>query len=129
MKRSTKTTLRNKADKFLQEYIRLKYKDILCYACEEKLVTVGHHFVPVGNSNALRYCIPNIIPLCRDCHCKVHTQPHLVNPKICFLMGKDWYEKLMKIKQQFVKTNLIWYQDKFDKMQELYSVELSRREI
>ncbi len=108
MAKSTKQAIRNKADKLLQEYVRLLYKGILCYGCGEREMTVGHHFVSKKNSMALRFSISNIIPLCQQCHFLVHNQPHLVEPKICFLMGKEWYDELMQEKRQTVKFNLRW---------------------
>ena len=108
----SKNKLRDKADRMLQDYIREKYKDELCYACGERLVMVGHHFVNKSASNALRFYLPNIIPLCKNCHCLVHCQPHLVEPKICFLMGKSWYEDLMTEKRRQIKTTKEWYETK-----------------
>ena len=123
-----KTKLRNKTDKLLQDYIRLKHQGETCFACGERKVSVGHHFIPVSNSNALRYYVPNLIPLCKNCHCLVHTQPHLVEPKICFFMGSDWYEDLMQTKRKLVKTTLGWYQMNFDILSQMYNEEISRRE-
>ena len=105
-----KKALRNKADKLLQEYIRKKYGTILCYNCGTRLVEVGHHFVYKSASTALRYYLPNIIPLCTKCHCLVHAQPHLVEPRICFLMGPAWYEDLMTEKRRQIKANKSWYE-------------------
>ena len=103
----TKRKLRNKADKLFQEY--LKEKHSLCLVCEN-YTTVIHHFIPKANSNALRYNIKNGIPLCQSCHYKVHTQPHLIEPIICFKLGQEWYNDLIKVKQEKVKANLTWYE-------------------
>lgn len=109
-----KTTLRNKADKLVQEYIRLKYTK--CLVCDRK-VRVGHHFFTKASSNALRYYEPNIIPLCQECHCLIHAQPHLIQPKICFIMGEEWYQNLLDIKRQGIKANKEWYQAMYDNWQ------------
>jgi 5-methylcytosine-specific restriction endonuclease McrA len=109
MKKPTKAKLRQQADKLLQDYIRTKHKDELCWVCGIKPISCGHHFFPCSNSNATRYYLPNIIPICRDCHSRVHTQPHLVEPVISFKLGKDWYDDLLETKRQGVKANLEWY--------------------
>lgn len=106
IKKPSKKTLRNKADKLIQEYVRKQYQ--LCLVCESR-VTVGHHFITKKNSNALRYYLPNIIPLCQKCHCLVHCQPHLVEPRIVLTMGAEWYDDLMEVKRQGVKENADWY--------------------
>ena len=106
--------LRKRADKLIQEYIRLKYKK--CMVCNNPM-PAGHHFFTKANSNALRYHISNIIPLCQSCHCLVHTQPHLVTPKISFYMGEDWYNELLDIKKQYVKANKEWYLSKIEELE------------
>ena len=118
-----KAKLRAKADKLLMDYIRLKHKDELCWVCGNKPISCGHHFIPKKNSNALRFYLPNIIPICRDCHSLVHTQPHLVEPKICFKLGQEWHEDLMERKRAGIKYNTEWIQTQFsiltDFLQEL----------
>lgn len=110
MSKPTKARLRKQADKTLQDYIRAKHKDELCWICGERHIVCGHHFIPCSNSNATRYYVPNLIPICKECHSKVHTQPHLVEPKICFKLGESWYKDLEEVKKQGVKANLEWYQ-------------------
>jgi hypothetical protein len=121
MKKPSKQTLRNKTDKLLQDYIRAKHGGTLCYACGERLVTVGHHFVSKKNSLALRYYLPNLIPLCKSCHYLVHNQPHLVEPKICYFMEKDWYEDLMTEKRKGAKFTLEWVQTNYNILSDLYT--------
>ena len=107
---SKKTATRNKADRALQNLIRIKHKDELCWCCGGNYIQVGHHFITKSSSNALRYYLPNIIPLCQKCHCLVHCQPHLVEPGICFKLGKRWYDDLLEVKREGVKANLSWYE-------------------
>lgn len=114
-----KKVTRRKADKALQNYIRAVHKDELCWVCGEKPITCGHHFIPCSNSNATRYYIQNLIPICQNCHYKVHTQPHLVNPVICFKLGEGWYNDLIETKRQGVKANMGWYKMNLKILQEL----------
>jgi 5-methylcytosine-specific restriction endonuclease McrA len=116
MRKETKNSIRTKADDVLQDYIRRTFP--YCLVCSDQ-VSCGHHFVPKSNSNALRYYLPNIIPICRRCHSKVHTQPHLVEPKICFTLGKDWYDDLMAKKGEYVKANLLWYRENLERLEAL----------
>ena len=116
MKKRSWKYYRNKADKLLQEYIKTKYK--YCLVCG-KPVSCGHHYFPKSNSNALRYYLPNKIPICRDCHCLVHAQPHLINPKIDFKLSSDWYDGLLEVKRTGVKANLDWYKTKCEELEGL----------
>jgi hypothetical protein len=108
--KTNKSELRRKADKLLQDYIRAKYIDQYCLNCGINPVQVGHHFISKKSSNALRYYLPNIIPLCNKCHSLVTFQPHLVEPKICFILGEEWYNDLMEVKLAGVKENVSWYE-------------------
>ena len=107
---------RNKADRLLQEYIRLTNKT--CFVCGSPQGIVGHHFFTKASSNALRYYLPNIIALCQKCHCLIHKQPHLVQPVICFKMGDEWYADLISQKRLFVKANKEWYQEKIKELEQ-----------
>ena len=117
MSKNKKAVIRRKADNVLQDYIREKHK--LCWVCGERYVVCGHHFIPCSNSNAVRYYIPNLIPICQSCHFKVHSQPHLVEPVICFKLGQEWYNDLIETKRQGVKTNLGWYKMNLKILEEL----------
>ena len=119
MKRTNLSIWRTKTDKLLQDYIRTAHKGELCWVCGERPIVCGHHFVPCSNSNALRYYIPNLIPICKEDHSKVHCQPHLVEPGICFKLGEEWYNDLMERKRQLVKANIGWYKFNYQIITEL----------
>ena len=119
MKKASKEYIRKQADKALQDYIRAKHKDELCWVCGERPITCGHHFYPVSNSNATRYYIPNLIPICKECHSKVHTQPHLVHPTICFKLGQEWEQDLLEVKQRGQKFTKEWVETNLKILQEL----------
>lgn len=106
-RKDPKKALRKTADKLLQTWVRLQYKG--CLICESSVGLVGHHFFTKASSNALRYYLPNIVPLCKACHCRVHTQPHLIVPKICYIMGQAWYDDLIEIKRAGIKETTEWY--------------------
>lgn len=114
----TKQQLRKKADKALQDYIREKHKE-LCWVCGERPVVCGHHFFPVSNSNATRYYLPNLIPICKKCHFKAHSQPHLVNPVICYKLGVEWFNDLLETKSKGQKFTKEWVETQYNILQQL----------
>lgn len=118
--KNPKSKLRMKADNLLQDYIRLKYRNEVCWNCGDRPIELGHHFITKRNSNALRYYLQNIIPLCKNCHMLVHSQPHLVEPRICFKMGEEWYKDLMETKRLGIKENIFWYETNIQILKELY---------
>jgi len=121
MKKPTKQTIRRKADAVLQEYVRLKNKNVLCFLCGNKPVQVGHHFVYKSQSNSCRYYLSNIIPLCNDCHCLIHAQPSMNNARVCFKMGEEWFRELeeeKKKRQVFTKEWVSFYYELWSKMLE-----------
>ena len=112
-KKVTKETLRNKCDKLLQDYIRAKYGKVLCYLCGNRYSEVGHHFVYKSQSNACRFYLPNIIPLCMKCHFDIHCHPSMNDAKITLKMGKEWYDDLEELKHQSQKFNKDWVESNF----------------
>ena len=113
-RKPSKSYLRNKADKLFQDYFKAKYP--CCLVCGAP-TNCAHHFCTKASSNALRYYIPNGIPLCKGCHCLVHCQPHLIEPTICFNLGEDWYKDLIEVKRQGVKVNRAWYQSHIEELE------------
>ena len=106
--KTNKKTLRKSADKLLQTWVHHRYN--ACLVCDSSVGLIGHHFFTKASSNALRYYLPNIVPLCKACHCRVHMQPHLIVPKICYIMGQEWYDDLIEIKRAGIKETIEWYE-------------------
>ena len=121
MKMPKKTTLRNKADKMLQGYIRDKHKGELCWHCGNNYITVGHHFIYKSQSLSCRYYLPNLIPLCRDCHLYAHRWQNLFGAKIRGKMGENWFNELEAVRLEPEKFTLDWIQTKYKVLQELTS--------
>ena len=115
-----KAVLRAKADDLLMDYIRAKHKDELCWVCGNKPISCGHHFVPKKNSNALRFYLPNIIPICRDCHSKVHTQPHWVDPILTLKLGEAWFNDLEETNLAGIKYNMEWIKTQLDILETMF---------
>lgn len=116
-----KSTLRNKADKELQDYIKAKHKGELCWLCGNVPMTVGHHFVYKSQSNACRFYLPNIIPLCQSCHFDIHCHPSMNNGKLTLKLGKEWFDDLEERKHQSQKFTKEWVETNLKILQELHS--------
>ena len=104
--KTKKQKLRDEADKALQQYVMKDRPK--CFVCG-KPAYCGHHFINKANSTALRYYLPNLIPICINCHSRVHTQPSLVEPIICFRKGEKWYKDLMREKRKTIRTTNQFY--------------------
>ena len=114
-----KSTIRNKADKLLQEYIRTKHGRELCWHCGHRYVTVGHHFVYKAQSLSCRYYLPNIIPLCQECHLYAHRWQNLFNAKLTLKMGQEWFDDVEARRFEKVKFTLGWVEMEYNILKEL----------
>lgn len=117
----SKKSIRNKADRLLQEYMREVHRGELCELCGEKLVTVGHHFIYCSQSLALRYELENIIPLCRDCHLYAHRWQNLFAAKITAKRGEAWLKNLEELKREGlgIKFTKEWIESKLKVLESL----------
>jgi 5-methylcytosine-specific restriction endonuclease McrA len=99
-------TLRNKADKLLQEWGRRTYN--VCECCGMPMSCL-HHWFPKSSASALRYYKQNLIPICARCHLRHHNgdpRPHAV---VLLKRGEKWYKDLLKEKTKIIKANLGYY--------------------
>lgn len=97
---------RNKADKSLQEWGRLKYTK--CEICG-KPISCLHHYFPKSVSSALRYEIDNLIPICQGCHFSHHNGNPMIHNTVNEKRGKDWIKKLEKKKYNITKPSIGYY--------------------
>jgi len=103
---------RNKCDKLTQEWGRRTYDK--CLVCP-KPMNVLHHYFPKSVSSALRYDEENLIPLCKDCHFAHHSKSDpKVHNAINDIKGKAWRSRLLKKKEDYVKTNIGYYKGIID---------------
>jgi 5-methylcytosine-specific restriction endonuclease McrA len=105
------STLRNKADKLLQETIRRNYSR--CEVCG-KPMSCGHHFFPKSMSAVLRYNLSNIIPICAGCHLRHHCGDPAIHARIIEIRGQEWYDKLKEQKERTIKVNVDYYKNVID---------------
>lgn len=78
---------------------------------------VMHHFFPKSVSSFLRYSWDNLIPLCNGCHMRLHQSGDpSYEQRIIDTKGKKWYDKLYKVKREYVKVNVAYYKDVWEKL-------------
>jgi len=106
-------SLRNKADKLLQEYIRATYSK--CEVCGSPC-QVGHHIFTKASSNNLRYDLDNIAHLCNGCHLKHHTGDPRIMIKIKDNRSDTWWANLNKKRNIIVKVNIDFYKEAIKKL-------------
>jgi len=97
------------ADALLQEWCRATYSE--CEMCGKPMACC-HHYHTKGASSALRYVEDNLIPVCNGCHLGFHSKrAGEFNSRVVINRGVDWAKKLLKLKNNYVKTNVKYYKD------------------
>lgn len=108
-------TLRTKTDKLLTPWICGKHKR--CLLCPSPS-TVAHHFIYKSQSSRLRYEEENLIPLCKICHFKVHHHENYYASKIVEIKGVAWFQKLDKMKHEYVKVDRFFYEENYNRIKQ-----------
>jgi len=103
------STLRNKADKLMQELGRQLNES--CLICSKPMVCM-HHYYPKSTSSALRYDFTNLIPICHGCHCSHHGGNPEIHNEVNRIKGEEWIEELeCKKRTLTVSTNKTYYRE------------------
>jgi len=110
-KKNPKRLLQLKADKLMQTWGRLYYKE--CLACGGKYNCL-HHYFTKGSSAALRYDKKNLVPICVKCHMTHHHDSPIPHNRINEKKGKKWVDDLTRRQHDYVKTNMQYYKDMFE---------------
>lgn len=107
VKKEKLSTLRNKADKLLQEVVRKNHP--YCEVCGQP-TSCGHHYFPKSTCTALRYDLDNIIPLCQKHHFFHHNGNPEIHNTVNMIRGLEWLEDLTAKKYNLlVKPDAAWY--------------------
>lgn len=104
-----------KCDKLMQEVgTRNNPKCEIC----GKQVSCIHHFFPKSVSARLRYDWDNLIPICQGCHSRHHQagDPRIHATVIQKRGGMEWYEGLLKKKNESIRVNVQYYKDIFNSL-------------
>ena len=112
--KSKVSILRAKCDKALQEEGKRRFK--VCEVCG-KPINCLHHFFPKSISSRLRYEWDNLIPICVSCHFKHHsTFNPTIHAEVIKKRGIEWYDDLEKLKWEIIKTNVAYYEEQLQKI-------------
>ena len=114
-KKTSVQKLRNQCDKLLTPAVKKMYpKSILSGEPTE----VAHHFIKKSKSTALRYYLPNLIPLTHKEHLRLHCNESYWSGVIIKKKGIEWFKDLEKKKNQIVKADKWWYEEQLNHLKE-----------
>ena len=110
LKRSTKPikkkspakipTLRRKAEKLWQQAFKALHPDETCMLCNKKYYEVVHHFISQSSSANLKFDFTNGIPLCTDCHCRLHLgETGCESTRIAKQKSGTWWDYIEEAKR------------------------------
>jgi len=109
-------TMRNKCDKLLSPLIKRMYPTSM-FGEETQ---VAHHFIKKSQSSALRYYIPNLIPLTNAQHQALHNNESFWSTKIVQIRGMEWFDDLEAKKNEYVKTDVHFYIENYKRLTEIH---------
>lgn len=110
-------TMRNKCDALLTPIIKKMYP--YCIFTGEE-TQVAHHAIKKSTSSALRYYLPNLIPLTHKAHMRLHADEILWTGKLIELKGLEWWQDLMAKKEVYTKCDVHHYIAEYARLKELY---------
>ena len=86
--------LKEKLDKLIQQYyVPLNPRCLVCNAPTSEM----HHYVQKHQSMNLRWDEKNLIPLCRNCHCRHHLSGDpSIHETIIRIKGFKWVDEVEK---------------------------------
>jgi hypothetical protein len=90
-----------------------------CIFCG-KDTQVAHHFIKKSESSRLRYEIENLINLCNFCHARLHHNESYWSAIIVAGLGVPWFERLKKMKHEYVKTDVHFYIGNAEKLRGIF---------
>jgi 5-methylcytosine-specific restriction endonuclease McrA len=111
--------LRTIADGLLTPLIKRLFPR--CLLCGNP-TQVAHHYIKKSESNRLRYIVENLINLCTSCHCALHNHETIYGNRIVKIKGQEWHDKLIKMKQEYIKVDRGYYENAITKLNELYKI-------
>lgn len=112
----TVKTMRNKCDKLLTPIIKLMYPT--CIFTGEP-TQVAHHAIKKSTSSALRYYIPNLIPLTHFAHSRLHSDEILWTGRLIKIKGMDWWDDLETKKNVYTKCDVHFYIENYNRLKDI----------
>ena len=102
----TVKSMRNKCDALLTPIIKKMYP--YCVFTGQP-TEVAHHAIKKSTSSALRYYLPNLIPLTHKSHMRLHSDEILWTGRLIALKGLDWWSDLEEKKNVYTKCDVHFY--------------------
>ena len=113
----TVKSMRNKCDALLTPIIKKMYPYCIFTGQETQ---VAHHAIKKSTSSALRYYIPNLIPLTNQSHLRLHCDEILWTGRLIEVKGLDWWQDLMQKKEVYTKCDVHHYISEYVRLKELF---------
>ncbi len=110
-------TMRNKCDGLLTPIIRKMYPHCLLSGAPTE---VAHHHIKKSESSALRYYIPNLIPLTHKAHQALHAHETVYSSRIVAIKGLDWWHDIEREKRRDVKVDVHWFIENYQRLKAIY---------
>jgi hypothetical protein len=102
----TARSVQKRCDLLLTPIIKAMYPYCLLTGAPTE---VAHHHVKKSESNALRYYLPNLIPLTHKAHMALHSHETIYSSKIVAIKGLAWWNDLEREKQRPMKCDVHYY--------------------
>lgn len=109
--------MRNKCDALLTPIIQKMYPK--CIFTGEP-TQVAHHAIKKSTSSALRYYLPNLIPLTHYAHLRLHSDEILWTGKLIEIKGLEWWQDLMAKKEVYTKCDVHHYISEYARLKEIH---------
>lgn len=109
-------SMRNKCDALLTPIIKKMYP--YCIFTGEE-TQVAHHAIKKSTSSALRYYIPNLIPLTHKAHLRLHSDEILWTGRLIEKKGMEWWQDLMEKKEVYTKCDVHHYISEYARLKNL----------
>ena len=100
------STMRNKCDALLTPIIKKMHPYCIFTGQETQ---VAHHAIKKSTSSALRYYLPNLIPLTHQAHLRLHCDEITWTGRLVAIKGMDWWEDLERERKRAMKIDIHYY--------------------
>lgn len=110
------STMRNKCDALLTPIIQKMYP--YCIFTGQP-TQVAHHAIKKSSSSALRYYIPNLIPLTHIAHSRLHHDEITWTGRLIKIKGMDWWNDLERERKREMKIDVHYYLAEYKRLSDI----------
>ena len=112
----TTKSMRNKCDALLTPIIKKLYPT--CIFTGEP-TQVAHHAIKKSTASALRYYLPNLIPLTHQAHLRLHCDEITWTGRLIQIKGMEWWEDLERERRKPMKCDVHYYIAEYTRLKAL----------